>query len=225
MRNVVAEHNAIGYYGTNASGNVFVIESTFRNNRLGLAPNSQKAEKLSPQGESTIAGNTVIDNDDPSAPHVPNGFFGGGIAVGGGTRNLILRNLITGHDFVGIIVITLNDFLPEGNRIEGNVLKDNQIDMAYAPQGASDGGSNCFIGNAYSTSAPDDIEDVLPCSETSTVTGPATVNSPPPPPKIDYRSVPAPPPQESMGPEQLKIRPASPVFVAPDLASITVPTS
>ena len=37
----IAEQNAIGYFGTNASGGVVVARSEFRRNRLGIAPNSQ----------------------------------------------------------------------------------------------------------------------------------------------------------------------------------------
>ena len=49
---VTAENNAIGYYGTNASGNVYVVRSIFKGNRLGLAPNSQRQELLSPQRDT-----------------------------------------------------------------------------------------------------------------------------------------------------------------------------
>ncbi len=89
---VVAERNAIGYYGTNGSGGIYVVNSLFAHNRLGLAPNSQKVERLSPQAETVVVGNVVIDNDDRETPAIQGGFFGGGIAVGGGTRNTIVRN-------------------------------------------------------------------------------------------------------------------------------------
>ena len=113
----IAEFNAIGYYGTNASGGVYVIESVFRNNRLGMTPNSQRMELLAPQVETVIAGNLVVDNDEPRAPAIGAGFFGGGIAIGGGTRNTVLRNRVEGHDGFGIGLIDLNDFDPAENRV------------------------------------------------------------------------------------------------------------
>ena len=45
-----------------------VGDSVFRHNRLGIAPNSQKAENLAPQAETVVAGNLVSDNADPAAP-------------------------------------------------------------------------------------------------------------------------------------------------------------
>jgi hypothetical protein len=75
IRASVAENNAIGYYGTNASTNVWVVESVFRGNRLGITPNSQDAEMLSPQKGATIAANLVEDNDNPNAPPIPKGFL------------------------------------------------------------------------------------------------------------------------------------------------------
>lgn len=223
VRRVTAELNAIGYYGTNASGGIYVVESTFRRNRLGVAPNSQKAEKLSPQGDAVVAGNSVTDNDDPAAPPVPNGFFGGGIAVGGGTRNLIVRNLVTGHSFAGIILTALNDFLPENNRIEGNVLSGNLWDLVYAPEGATGPGGNCFTGNTFAHSAPATIEAALPCDGSPTVTGPAQVKMPPAPPKVDYRSIPAPPAQTSMPRVDAPLMAGVPAFRAPDISTIVVP--
>jgi hypothetical protein len=98
VRNNISEKNAIGYYGTNASGDVWVIDSVWRGNRLGIAPNSQEMEKLAPQEGTVVAGNLVVDNDNPLAPAIPEGFFGAGIVVGGGARNMIVRNRVEGHD-------------------------------------------------------------------------------------------------------------------------------
>jgi hypothetical protein len=127
----IAEQNAIGYFGTNASGGVVVARSVFRNNRLGIAPNSQETERLAPQAEAVIVGNLVVNNDSLEAPAISYGYFGGGIAVGGGTKNLIIRNRVTGHIRAGIELLRFEPYLPEFNRIEGNVLLDNAVDLAY----------------------------------------------------------------------------------------------
>lgn len=221
IRDVVVERNAIGYYGTNASGDVYVIESTFRGNRLGIAPNSQLAERLTPQQATVVAGNLVVDNDDPETPPIPDGFFGVGIAVGGGTENLVVRNRVEGNDVAGIVVIPLNEFEPLDNRVEGNVLADNGVDLLYAGS-SSTGGGNCFSGNEFTTSIPESVETVLSCTGSGAVE-PLRWSQPEDPEGIDYRAVPAPPPQPTM-PESamLPIGGAGPV-PAVDVDAIALP--
>ena len=223
ITDVVAERNAIGYYGTNASGGVVVASSVFRNNRLGIAPNSQRMEKLSPQAEAVIVGNLVVDNDDPTAPAVPSGYFGGGIAVGGGTKNVIVRNRVVGHLRAGIEFLDLDTFLPVDNRVEDNVLEDNTIDLAYAVRGARDGGRNCFSGNTHGSSVPADIERLLPCGSS-----PATFDIPEPlvlgaPPTVDYRNVATPGPQQSMPGSARRTTAGAGAWPVIDTASIGLP--
>lgn len=225
IRNVIAERNAIGYYGTNASGGVYVINSVFRNNRLGVTPNSQLMEKLTPQAETVVAGNLVIDNDDPDTPEIANGFFGGGIAIGGGTRNTIVRNRVEGHDYAGIMLVSLNEFEPSDNRVEGNVLADNAIDLLYAPSaGATNALRNCFAGNTFITSLPEAIETVMPCDGASSLGAPPTPPTVSAPDGIDYRTLPAPPAQVTMPAAAAgKLAGAGPVPVV-DLDEIVVPS-
>ena len=162
LRDNISENNAIGYYGTNASGNVFVVNSIYRKNRLGIAPNSQDAEKLSPQSSTVVAGNLVEDNDNPNAPKIPEGFFGAGIAVGGGTKNTIIKNKVTGHVGAGIVLLTLNKFEPQGNVISENHLMKNGTDLVYKSL-SSDGNENCFERNRFESSSPVSIEKVMAC--------------------------------------------------------------
>lgn len=196
LDNVTAERNSIGYYGTNASGGVFVVNSTFRNNRLGATPNSQKAELLAPQEGAVIAGNLVIDNDDPRAPAIVNGFFGGGIAVGGGIDNTILRNRIEGHVGFGIGLVPLDDYPARNNRIDGNVLVDNGIDLVVDTDGRDN--ANCFIDNTFATESPAGVSAALVCGASPGAIDPAPFQSPPAPPDVDYRTVAEPGPQPTM---------------------------
>ena len=223
LTNLVAEKNAIGYFGTNASGGVYVINSEFRNNRLGMTPNSQKAELLQPQEDTVVAGNWVHDNDDPQSPEIARGYFGGGIAIGGGTKNLVTKNLVTGHDGVGIEVTPLNENNPENNRIIGNVATGNTVDLSYGVKGGKALG-NCFEGNTFDTSDPKDIEKVLPCTPVAGEGIPEPTHARPPAPKgVDYRDVPKPGPQPTMkNPDTAPALPAGPPPKV-DLASITVP--
>lgn len=223
LRNLVAEKNAIGYYGTNASGDVWVVESIFRNNRLGMTPNSQDAEKLAPQEDTWVVGNLVMNNDDPATPEIPEGFFGGGIAVGGGTKNNVLKNRVEGHDGAGILVIPLNTYAPENNVIRDNVVSNNRFDLVVrlltnAP------GSNCFSGNSFSISDPVNIETVLPCGSTAQQWTPGPYSALIAPPGVNYRDVQRPGAQISM-PNALTapIRPAVGVPTFPNVATISVP--
>lgn len=224
VQRVVAEHNAIGYYGTNSSGGVVVAASIFRKNRLGIAPNSQKSEKLAPQAETTVVGNLVEYNDDPGAPMIAKGFFGGGIAIGGGTKNLVLRNVVRGNPFVGIGILTLEAYQPDNNRIIGNVATDNGVDLAYAPAGAKDGAGNCFSDNSYSTSVPAAIESVLPCDGSSSLASVPALAPRVAPGPVDYRKIEAPSPQATMPPERMTSTGGAGSWVPPDIDTFGLPS-
>jgi hypothetical protein len=226
LTDVVAERNAIGYYGTNASGGVYVVNSVFRANRIGVAPNSQRAERLAPQVETIVVGNLIEDNDDPLAPEVPDGLFGVGVAVGGGTRNTIERNVVRGHDGVGILVVGLDGFAPENNVVADNEVVGNAIDLGFdTPDGGRLG--NCFADNMFATSVPADIEVLLPCGDASAAPDgltPVRVPSPPSPSAPDYRTLPAPPPQPSM-PDPTTVPMAVGPPTIPDVGRLTRPSS
>lgn len=219
----IAERNAIGYYGTNASGGVVVARSTFNDNRLGMAPNSQDMEKLAPQAEATIVGNVVANNDNPGAPAIPEGFFGSGIAVGGGTKNTILRNLVTGNGRAGIELLKLKDYPPENNRVEGNVLADNGVDVLFAIDGSAGAAGNCFAANQFDSSLPTDIETLMPCDgEAREFTMPRSPRTTPPP-KVDYRKIPPPPAQPTMPESALRTVAGAGDVPVIDIDSIGVP--
>ncbi len=223
---VTAENNAIGYYGTNASGNVYIVRSVFKGNRLGVAPNSQRQELLSPQRDTYVVGNVVIDNDNADTPPVARGFFGGGIAVGGGIANLIARNYVAGHDVYGIGIVALNPFDPIDNVIEGNVVENNGIDILFAPSlEVTTTQGNCFKDNIYTTSAPVDVDLEYGCDGFDKAFIPFDVKYPRAPSGKDYRGMPVPGPQTQM-PGDLTVRP-SPLpaqIVFPNIDAITVPT-
>lgn len=221
----LAENNAIGYYGTNASGDVYIVNSTFQGNRIGITPNSQLQELLSPQRETYVVGNLVLDNDNPDTPPVARGFYGGGIAVGGGNANYVARNYVSGHDVYGIGVVTLNPFEAQNNTIVDNVVVGNDTDLVYGPSVAVDTSlGNCFAGNTFDVAIPERIEEVLPCDGAEHPVPAVDLRYPRAPSGIDYRDMPAPPAQPTM-PGDLTAMPAAlptvPTF--PDLDAIQVP--
>jgi hypothetical protein len=224
IREVTAESNAIGYYGTNASGGVYVIQSVFRDNRLGVAPNSQKAELLAPQQETFVVGNQILDNDNVMAPEVPEGFIGVGIAVGGGTENLIIRNRVTGNSIAGIALIALNDFLPARNQIRDNALTRNGTDLLFAADGADGAEGNCFSGNEFDKSIPESIEVVMACDSTSQLSDVPELEWEQGPQGPDYRTLPQPPPQPSMPSSWFENPGGSGVRPIIDIESIPLPS-
>jgi Right handed beta helix region len=227
VTDAVMERNGLGYSGTNASGGLFVVNSVFRRNRIGVSPNSQNMERLAPQGDIVIAGNLVEDNDDPGAPPAASGAFGFGIAVGGGERNQIIRNRVRDNGNVGIALTSLESFLPSGNRVEGNELSNNGTDLAFysAASGPLQSAGNCFVGNQFVSSAPVDIETELACDALAhgvTVDGAPFQQTGPP--GADYRKIPLPGSQPGMAdPLTAPAVPAQAKVPSMDLASIKVP--
>ncbi len=117
--NVVSEYNGLGYSGTNSGGNLLIVNSTFRNNRAGIVPNSGSYELCYPGRENTIVGNLVYDNNRTDIPGITVSLLaqGNGILVAGSVRNTIERNLVWNHDRTGIGLVpypeeTASDLAP-----------------------------------------------------------------------------------------------------------------
>jgi len=111
---VVSEYNGLGYSGTDAGGNLLIVNSTFRFNRVGIALNTHTYELCYPQREATIVGNLVDSNGRPDTPAIDIALreMSNGILVAGGVRNLIARNRVFDHDKTGIALIPYVDFEP-----------------------------------------------------------------------------------------------------------------
>jgi plastocyanin len=173
---VVSEYNLLGYSGSNSSGDLFLVRSEWSHNRTGIVPNSFGAEELSPQGQATIAGNMVSDNGDARATRgneaAYDPAYGVGVVLAGGQEDVVTKNRIADNAKVGVALapsIGLEDVphQPKGNRVTDNVVeRSGMIDLGVVLSDASD--ANCFSGNTFSTSAPANIEQVMPCDATGT---------------------------------------------------------
>ncbi len=221
----VAEHNMVGFEATNASGNVSIVRSSWRRNRVGVALNSQRKERLAPQDSVAIVGNRVANNDDAGAPRGSRAF-GLGIVLAGGQQNSIARNRVVGHDGAGIVLqLSVDGFRPVGNRVVGNVLAGNALDLAVdvvAPDLASL--RSCFADNRYRRSLPPAVERRLPCDRAPAPVAGTPMRHLPSPPQVDYRRVGAPPPQPQMPAARTAApRPALGLPDAIDLDAIPVP--
>ena len=163
---VLAEHNALGYSGTNAGGNLQIVRSTWRRNWAGIVPNTLDSELLPPFREVDVVGNLVVANGDRGAPGV--GFqwaaFGNGILLGGGNDSLVERNLVVDHPNHGILITPNLDqhfWTSSRNTVRGNVVRGSgRADLAMA---APAGPGNCFSGNRARTSIPVGLELFQPC--------------------------------------------------------------
>jgi hypothetical protein len=166
IRDVVSEGNGLGYSGTNAGGDLFIVESTFRENRAGIVPNSGDYELLPPERETTIVGNLVLDNSNGDTPAIESARLatGNGILIFGGIDNVVERNRIEGHEVAGVALVPAFDsqtWPVEGNRIVDNVVGGSGlVDLAAFDEPDS---GNCFAGNEHETTAPLDLETLLPC--------------------------------------------------------------
>jgi plastocyanin len=176
----ISEWNGIGYSGTNAGGDLTLVRSVWRYNRVGIVPNSGTEELKYPQRGITVVGNTVYGNNNAktAAIDIAQLAIGTGILVAGGNNNVVQRNLVYDHDLVGIGVIPLPEkvinpkdpkainFDSRNNTVQDNTVSNSgAADLALVTSitNAKDSGGNCFSGNTFKTSLPLKLEQVVPC--------------------------------------------------------------
>jgi len=124
------ENNALGYSGSNSGGSLAIEDSIFRDNSIGINPNSENPSDPPPpqDGEckreniehpdptpiisstkikrcTVLRNNLVVDNNNLSAPAVggPAGSWGSGILLPGDYADLIEGNVIVGNANNGVL--------------------------------------------------------------------------------------------------------------------------
>jgi plastocyanin len=238
ITDVLAEHNATGYLGTNASGHLTITRSVWRYNMAGIVPDSADFERLPPQSDTRIVGNDVYGNHDTRVPARPGRFlpFGNGIVVAGGTENLVEGNRVWDHPNYGILVAPNVDqhlWVAARNQVVRNtVWASGRADVGLAFPGAS---GNCFAANRHSPGRSTAIEWVYRCgsipssmgggdlSGTFVVLGQLVRAMTDRSPSGDWRDAPVPPPQPSMSDPLTPPKPAWPTAESertPDRASV-----
>lgn len=169
--NVLAEYNGLGYSGTNAGGDLYIVNSEWRRNRAGIVPNSGSYEGCAPERETTVVGNLVHDNSNGDTPAISAARLGqgNGILVTGGLDNVIERNRILDHDIAGIAVVPF----PEDDPI-APIPEEPPTDCVEDAQPAADdvraelpetllwpATGNRVVGNAVSGSGEWDLVVIL----------------------------------------------------------------
>ena len=162
----LAENNALGFSGTNAGGDLAIVNSEWRDNIAGIAPNTLDSEANPPQREVLIAGNYVHDNNSTTADTKDLEYptFGVGILIAGGLQNTVTNNLVEDQATYGIALLPNLDanVWPTGdNRVVDNVVRrSGYADLAM---GAPSDGGDCFSGNDAETSVPPRIQVLYAC--------------------------------------------------------------
>lgn len=161
LYDVVSEHNALGYSGTNSGGELYLISSVWKNNIVGVAPNTLDRELLPPERETTIIGNLIYNNNNPKAPIAALEYpsFGNGILIAGGISNTVRKNVIIDHENNGIVILPNLDenfWISHNNVVRDNIVYNSgRADIALVGPMST---GNCFSGNEYRTELPAFLE-------------------------------------------------------------------
>jgi hypothetical protein len=220
VRDNVAERNAVGYEGTNTSGDMYVVRNRFTGNRVGLTSNSDYQEALVPQSGATVIGNLLSGNAEPASPAQAEGGYGIGAGIAGGTDNLIARNRIEGNPVAGIVLGSAADLPPLRNQVIGNVVSGNGVDVAFAASVRAPAVGNCLQDNDLVTTVPVGLPTACPAPDGVQPSGSLPRLNPPR--GMSFRDVAAPPPQPGM-PDPERTPPSVATGVTVDVAAIGVP--
>lgn len=227
VRDNIAELNAVGYEGTNASGEMYVVGNRFVGNRVGLTINSDHQEKLLPQRGSVVAGNLVADNQQASTPEQADGGWGIGIGIDGGSENQFSRNRIAGNINAGMVITATADLPPDGNQVVENTFAANGIDVGWTFPTATQGRGNCLHANDLRTTVPAQLVTTASCpvpAQSPTPSG--TWVMPKAPGGIPFTDVAAPDAQPQFPNATTTGATAVPAVPAlPDTASIPLPSA
>ncbi len=154
----LAEFNGLGYSGTNSSGNIWIVNSEWRYNVAGIAPNTLDSELLPPVNNVVVAGNYIHHNGEvgraPSRTAEWSGY-GNGVVLAGARDSVVRNNLLVNNKTSGVQIVSMIDanlWPSGGNEVRDNVIMGSgRADLALG--GPLEDGS-CFAGNEASTSVP-----------------------------------------------------------------------
>jgi hypothetical protein len=178
LTQLTARLSAVGYSGTNASGELTIRDSLWDRNGAGILPNSYANEADPPQAAATIVGNTVVGSGTAAVPiHTPLvGFYGIGIGIAGGVSDRVDHNRVRGSSRYGIAIFPTafwvvgdprpqppgphTPWRPTSNIVSNNVVQRSGLaDLALS---AGSGLDNCFRGNHASVTLPARLDGSCP---------------------------------------------------------------
>lgn len=225
VRDNVAELNAVGYEGTNASGDMYVVGNRLVGNRVGLTTDSDHQEKLLPQQGAVVAGNLIAANQQAATPEQADGGWGIGVGVDGGSDNRFVRNRVEHNTDAGLVITSTTDIPPDGNQFLDNAFAANGVDVGWTFPSATHGRGNCLSGNDLRTTVPAGLATAAACPlPAGSATPSGTWTAPAAPPGIPFTDVAAPGPQPQFPDATTTGATAVPALPAlPDLAAVPLP--
>jgi Right handed beta helix region len=167
VQDALMERNALGWSSTNAGGHLVVEDSTFRNNSIGVAPDSEPDDDLPPPQDGAcdsgsnrselptftstqiarctiFSDNVIEDNGNLSTPansDILGAPFGAGLILGGDYGDLIEDNTITGNPSFGVLVLERPDPFPQTPKTVYFQSSGNEISNNTITGNASEPGS------------------------------------------------------------------------------------
>ncbi len=167
ITDVVAEFNGLGYSGTNASTNIWIVNSEWRHNVAGIVPNTLDSELLPPSHDVVVAGNYIHHNGEVGrAPSRTSEWsaYGNGVVLAGVRDSVVRNNLMVNNRTAGVQVVTnidANLWRSGGNEIRDNVIKGSgRADLLL---GGPLEQRSCFSGNDAETTVPFFLELLHDC--------------------------------------------------------------
>ena len=158
ITDVLSEFNGLGYSGTNSSTNIYIVNSEWRYNVAGIAPNSLDSELLPPVHDVVVAGNYVHHNGEEV--RAPNGTaqwsaYGNGIVLAGARDSVVRNNLLINNRTSGVEIVSMIDknlWPSGGNEVRDNVIRGSgRADLMLGGPAES---RSCFSGNDAGSSVP-----------------------------------------------------------------------
>ncbi|MQA82691.1 MAG: plasmid stabilization protein [Streptosporangiales bacterium] len=198
VREDIAERDAVGFEGTNASDGLVVAGNRLVGNRVGLTTDSDDRERLAPQRGAVVVGNLIAANDERATPAAADGAFGVGAGIRGGMGNKLLRNRVVANRAAGVLVTSTGDLAPVDNHIVGNRLAANGNDVVFAATVGAPGRGNCLADNVLETTSPDGLVAAVGCPAGDTRSPSAAMPDFAAPPGVPSAKVEEPPAQPQL---------------------------
>ena len=200
VQDALAERNGLGYSSTNAGGRLVIEDSTFRDNGLGIAPDSEATDDLPPPQDGAcnsgsnrsalpaftttnidrctiFRDNVIADNGNLSVPAnatLLGAPAGVGVMLPGDYADLVEDNTITGNPNFGVLVFEQpNPYPPTGKTINFQAAGNRVSDNRFANDGTASGGADLGLeGGIFS---PMDSVDNCFSGNTFTTSIPANI--------------------------------------------------
>jgi hypothetical protein len=176
VQDALAEHNALGYSGTNSGGHLIVEDSVFRHNAYGVAPNSlNNDDRPPPQDGACDSGsnrsatptftttnikrctifrrNRIVDNNDLTTPESRSSDapWGVGVELPGDYGDLFRDNTIIGNQNFGALVFENPDpFPPTASTIFFQVAGNAFVHNRFSANGTDIGLEGGLFGSQHS---------------------------------------------------------------------------